>query len=219
MAQKLKDCGTPPFTSESEEKKSYLKNAIWFCSISRNAFVVVATTILAYVLSLSDLQPFTLTRKLINIPDQNQNMFCSPSPSGDVPSGLPNLSVPITSYANGNITLDFISLVQELQLGIVMVPLVSILGNVAVAKSFGKVKLKRLLLLFWLTARFSANGKVVDATQEMFAVGICNLVGSFVNSIPVNASFSRAAVSNASGSKTPFCSVYTSKTNQPKVSN
>lgn len=45
----------------------------------------------------------------------------------------------------------------------------------------------------------------------MAAVGICNIAGSFFGSFPVNASFSRAAVSNASGIRTPLGGVYTSK--------
>lgn len=52
---------------------------------------------------------------------------------------------------------------------------------------------------------------MVDASQEMAAVGMCNIVGSFFNSFPVNASFSRAAVSNASGIRTPLGGIYTSK--------
>ena len=58
---------------------------------------------------------------------------------------------------------------------------------------------------------FTAKGKVLDASQEMLAVGMCNIVGSFVSSIPVNASFSRAAVSNASGARTTFSGIYTGK--------
>mgnify|MGYP005984332669 FL=1 len=54
-----------------------------------------------------------------------------------------------------------------------------------------------------------AKGKVIDASQEMIAVGMCNLIGSFFGSYPVNASFSRAAVSNASGVRTPLAGIYT----------
>lgn len=50
---------------------------------------------------------------------------------------------------------------------------------------------------------------MVDASQEMIAVGICNIIGSFFGSYPVNASFSRAAVSSASGVRTPLSGIYT----------
>lgn len=51
----------------------------------------------------------------------------------------------------------------------------------------------------------------MDASQEMTAVGLCNIFGSFFGSFPVNASFTRAAVSSASGVKTPLAGIYTGK--------
>lgn len=49
---------------------------------------------------------------------------------------------------------------------------------------------------------FPAKGKVVNASQEMIALGMCNIMGSFVSSMPVTGSFTRTAVNNASGVKT-----------------
>ncbi|KAF2904133.1 hypothetical protein ILUMI_02044 [Ignelater luminosus] len=43
----------------------------------------------------------------------------------------------------------------------------------------------------------------------MLAVGLCNIVGCLFSSMPVNASFSRAAVSNASGIRTTIGGIYT----------
>ena len=54
-----------------------------------------------------------------------------------------------------------------------------------------------------------AHGKPVDATQEMIALGLSNLLGSFVQSMPVTGSFSRTAVNAASGVRTTFGGVYT----------
>ena len=45
---------------------------------------------------------------------------------------------------------------------------------------------------------FSAGGKPVDASQEMIALGICNVMGSFVSSMPTTGSFSRTAVNSVS---------------------
>ena len=56
---------------------------------------------------------------------------------------------------------------------------------------------------------FVAGGKPVDANQEMIALGICNLVGSFVQSMPTTGSFSRTAVNCASGVKTPGGGIWT----------
>lgn len=51
----------------------------------------------------------------------------------------------------------------------------------------------------------------MDATQEIVALGVCNIVSAFFRSIPVNGSFSRSAVSDASGVKTPGSGIYTGK--------
>lgn len=42
----------------------------------------------------------------------------------------------------------------------------------------------------------------------MIALGLCNLFGSFVQSMPTCGAFSRSAVSQASGVRTPFAGVY-----------
>lgn len=62
-----------------------------------------------------------------------------------------------------------------------------------------------------------ADGKTVDATQEMLALGACNLISSFVGSMPISGALSRGAVNNASGVKTPFGGIYTGKTNQLSI--
>lgn len=49
----------------------------------------------------------------------------------------------------------------------------------------------------------------VDASQEMIAIGTSNLIGSFVSTFPVTGSFSRTAVNNSSGVRTPFGGLYT----------
>jgi len=49
----------------------------------------------------------------------------------------------------------------------------------------------------------------VDANQEMVALGLCNVAGSFFQSFPVTGSFSRTAVNAASGVRTPLGGVYT----------
>lgn len=56
---------------------------------------------------------------------------------------------------------------------------------------------------------FEAQGLPLEATQEMLTLGLCNVVGSFFQSMPVTGSFSRSAVNNASGVRTPLGGVYT----------
>lgn len=59
------------------------------------------------------------------------------------------------------------------------------------------------------SACVSAKGKTVDATQEMIALGVSNIFSSFFSSMPITGSFTRTAVNNASGVKTPLGGMFT----------
>ncbi len=54
-----------------------------------------------------------------------------------------------------------------------------------------------------------AQKKTLDANQELLALGVVNLFGAFVGSMPVTASFGRTAVNSSSGAKTPLGGVVT----------
>ncbi|KAI8436357.1 hypothetical protein MSG28_004391 [Choristoneura fumiferana] len=54
-----------------------------------------------------------------------------------------------------------------------------------------------------------AEGKYVDATQEMLALGVCNIASSLVESMPVSGALSRGAVNHASGVASTAGGVYT----------
>lgn len=58
----------------------------------------------------------------------------------------------------------------------------------------------------------------LDATQEMLTLGLCNVIGSFFHSMPVAGSFSRSAVNNASGVRTPLGGIYTGKLQKKIIS-
>lgn len=53
-------------------------------------------------------------------------------------------------------------------------------------------------------AKALAGTHHVDASQEMIAIGLTNMVGAFFNSMPVTGSFSRSMVNAASGAETPL---------------
>ena len=55
----------------------------------------------------------------------------------------------------------------------------------------------------------TASGNSMDASQEMIALALCNLIGSTVSSMPTCGAFTRSAVSNASGVRTPMVGLYT----------
>ncbi|CAK9796905.1 Sodium-independent sulfate anion transporter [Anthophora quadrimaculata] len=110
--------------------------------------------------------------------------------TGNITGGLPPFALPPFYIARGNDTYNFKELVSELGSTVVSVPLIAILESIAISKAFAK-------------------GKTVDANQEMLALGLCNIFGSFSRSMPTTGSFTRTAVNNASGVKTPMGGVIT----------
>lgn len=110
--------------------------------------------------------------------------------TGDIKQGLPPFSLPPFSTEIDGKIYKFMDMFRALGLSLITIPLVSILESVAIAKAFSK-------------------GKVVDATQEMIALGLCNMLSSFASSIPITGSFTRTAVNNASGVKTQFGGCFT----------
>lgn len=146
---------------------------IWFISTSRNAIAVICCTFAAYFLEKNGSSPFTLT--------------------GDIQSGLPAFELPAFSanrtVEGSTVELGFGDICSELGSSIGLVPLIAILEQVAIAKSF-------------------ASGKKTDATQEMFALGVATIAGSFFGAYPISASFGRSSVQFQSGVKTTLSNIY-----------
>lgn len=99
-----------------------LKTFLWFMSTTRNIMVVISGAILAWILE-SNLgsSPFILT--------------------GHVKEGLPTFQPPPFSAQIGNQTYTFFHLVSALGSGCLVVPLLSILETIALAKVFCKYHL------------------------------------------------------------------------------
>ncbi|XP_026724926.1 sodium-independent sulfate anion transporter-like isoform X2 [Trichoplusia ni] len=151
-------------------KAKRVKKTLWFISIARNATCVALATVFAYLVYEDIENPFLLT--------------------GDIPPGLPAVIPPPFETTVGNTTYSTGQMISHLGSGIIVLPLVALLGNIAVVKVF-------------------SQGKKIDATQEIIAIGVCNLVSSFFQSMVVNGPFSRSAVSQASGVRTPGSGIYT----------
>ncbi|XP_019888316.1 sodium-independent sulfate anion transporter [Ooceraea biroi] len=147
-----------------------LKRFLWTIGTARNALVVILCAVASYIFEMHDGAPFVLT--------------------GHIDPGLPSIAPPPFSRTTGNQTESFIDITKSFKFGIIVVPLISIIGNVAIAKAFSR-------------------GMPLDATQEMLTLGLCNVIGSFFHSMPVTGSFSRSAVNNASGVRTPLGGMYT----------
>lgn len=152
-------------------KNKILSRTLWLISTSRNALVVITCSSIAYFYKSSGSEsPFLLT--------------------GDIKAGLPSFRPPPFSTVLNNSTVSFYEMVNDLGTSIVLVPIIAVLGNVAIAKAF-------------------ASEKGVDATQELFTLSLANIFGSFFSSMPVTGSFSRSAVNHASGVETQLGGVYT----------
>uniref|UniRef100_A0AAY4EED6 Sodium-independent sulfate anion transporter n=1 Tax=Denticeps clupeoides TaxID=299321 RepID=A0AAY4EED6_9TELE len=63
--------------------------------------------------------------------------------------------------------------------------------------------------VFTLLTKWSQNGYRIDTNQELFAIGLTNIMGSFVSAYPVTGSFGRTAVNSQTGVCTPAGGVVT----------
>ncbi|EFN76472.1 Sodium-independent sulfate anion transporter [Harpegnathos saltator] len=171
LFRSLKDINCPCTGDKRNPSKNVLmKKVLWYFSIGRNAIIVFITTTIAYQLeTTTGSAPFRL--------------------SGKIESGLPTISLPPFSAQVGNRTYTFLDMCSHYGSGIVILPLISVLANVAIAKAFAK-------------------GANVNATQEMLTLGLCNIIGSFVSSMPTAGAFTRSAVSSASGIQTSMAGLY-----------
>ena len=152
---------------------------------SRNSIIVIVCLVLAMILDPA-------ATPCSELPER-----CVFTLTGQIQAGLPAFTPPpfsTTATNNGTtVTTDFGGMVAQLGSAIIVIPLIGILESVAIAKAFGEQIisfLRQSLILFILAAK----GKPVDASQEMLALGLCNIAASFVQSMPITGSFSRTAV-------------------------
>lgn len=105
--------------SEDRASSAVIKKALFYLSISRNALIVLLTSFLAYQLSVRyETVPFRLSEK--------------------VDPGLPEFKLPAFSAEVNNSTVGFMGICSDIGSGLVLLPLVSVLANVAIAKSFSE---------------------------------------------------------------------------------
>ncbi|XP_026673077.1 sodium-independent sulfate anion transporter-like isoform X2 [Ceratina calcarata] len=155
----------------SSRAQVILRKSLWLLSTARNILVVLASGIMCYLLeSRLGSAPVRLT--------------------GHVKQGLPEFRLPPFQTVHKNETYNFIDMVSALGSGCLVVPLLSLLETISIAKVFNE-------------------GKPIDATQEMLALGACNVVSAFVSSMPVSGGLSRGAVNHSSGVRTTLGGVYT----------
>uniref|UniRef100_A0A672Y4C2 SLC26A/SulP transporter domain-containing protein n=1 Tax=Sphaeramia orbicularis TaxID=375764 RepID=A0A672Y4C2_9TELE len=114
--------------------------------------------------------------------------------TGKTSQGLPAFSPPPTSDTTDNGTVvTFGEIVEGFGGGLAVIPFMGLLESIAIAKAFA-----------------SQNNYRIDANQELLAIGVTNIMGSFVSAYPVTGSFGRTAVNSQTGVYTPAGGIVTS---------
>ncbi|XP_022178509.1 sodium-independent sulfate anion transporter-like isoform X2 [Myzus persicae] len=143
---------------------------LFLLTTGSNVLVVIVSSTIAYFSIRQGQSPLVLT--------------------GTIASGIPQFRLLFLDYENEDEKFTFFEGLSRLWPGAIVVPLVSILSTVSVAKAF-------------------SGGRVVDASQEMIALGFCNIFASFMGSMPVAGSMSRSALNHTTGVRTTFSSIFT----------
>ncbi|WP_051938069.1 SulP family inorganic anion transporter [Ferriphaselus sp. R-1] len=102
---------------------------------------------------------------------------------GSIPSGLPELSVPVLHWSD----------VGTLLSSALVIALVGFMEAISIAKAMAARTRQR-----------------IDPNQELIGQGLANIVGSFSQAFPVSGSFSRSAVNLNSGGRSGMSSVFAS---------
>eukprot|EP00794_Sanderia_malayensis_P014991 gene14991-16537_t len=111
--------------------------------------------------------------------------------TGELPKGFPKVQAPFKEVKlSQNQTATVADTILSFGPGIAFVPLIMFIETISVAKTLG-----------------CKNGYKVDTTQELLAVGICNIFGSFFGSFPITGALARSIVNSISGAATPTSSV------------
>ncbi|XP_030372598.1 sodium-independent sulfate anion transporter isoform X2 [Scaptodrosophila lebanonensis] len=175
LLRKLKDIKLAT-RIRSVRLQQLLSGSIWVIATGRNALVVLVSSGLAYsTCDRTDSCPYILT--------------------GKVKSGLPSLALPkfdtvILGRNDTKVSQNYEQMLSELGPSMFILPIIAVLGNVAISKAFG--------------------GAGLSPTRELLALSMSNICGSFCSSMPVTGSFSRSAVNHVSGVRTPIGGFYTS---------
>ena len=102
---------------------------------------------------------------------------------GEVPSGLPMLSIP---------SFESFSQLAQLLPTAGLMALIIFVSSSSVATTYARIR-----------------GEKFDANKELKGLGLANIAGGFSQSFPVAGGFSRTAINADSGAKTPLASMIT----------
>uniref|UniRef100_A0A2H8TMS2 Sodium-independent sulfate anion transporter n=1 Tax=Melanaphis sacchari TaxID=742174 RepID=A0A2H8TMS2_9HEMI len=170
----------PEVNSKRTKVQRIINQTIWLIGTFRNSIVIVVTTFIGF-LYVNSLDYDVTSNELPPIPFKI---------IGKVPPGLPDFDFPKFSIMRENgTTVGFFEMVSNMGSGVIVLPIIALIENLSICKTF-------------------SLGKPVDATQELMAIGLCNIGNSFFHAMPGSGSFSRCAVNTASGVRTPMEGLY-----------
>lgn len=109
-----------------------------------------------------------------------------------IDSRLPEFKPPSFTIHNGNETIGPGGVISTIGSGFAIIPIIGLIETIAIGKAFAR-----------------KNHYKIDTNQELIAIGLSNIVGSFVSSYPVTGSFSRTAINSQSGVRTPAGGIFT----------
>ncbi|CAG5136680.1 unnamed protein product, partial [Candidula unifasciata] len=123
---------------------------------------------------------------------ETQGITDAISLTGDIKPGLPPFEPPKFKIEDGNNTVYGSEILSKIGSGLAIVPLLSLVETMAIGKAFARI-----------------NNYKIDPTQELIAIGVANILSSFVSSYPVTGSFTRTAVNSQTGVRTPLGGIFT----------
>ncbi|CAF0886188.1 unnamed protein product [Adineta steineri] len=114
----------------------------------------------------------------------NRNVPSNPHTAilGNIPRGFQNIAV---TYIDRQL---FSALLPYVPSAVVVL----VIEHIAIAKSFGRI-----------------NNYIINPDQELIAIGITNIFGSFFGAYPATGSFSRTAIKSKAGVRTPLAGLIT----------
>ncbi|XP_065321453.1 sodium-independent sulfate anion transporter-like isoform X2 [Gordionus sp. m RMFG-2023] len=148
--------------------KILIHKSVWLLLTGRNAAVIALSAIVAYWLNQTD--------RKVNL---------TPSVQGGLPPWTfpprfnfrydgTSLNASSNNISSNTIFVSAKEVFQDISFGFLTISLIGILESLAIAKSFAR-----------------KHKYTIDPTQEFVALGISNVMSSFVSSYPITASFSR----------------------------
>ncbi|VVC45753.1 SLC26A/SulP transporter domain,STAS domain [Cinara cedri] len=182
----------PANENERTQMQRIVNRSMWMIGTFRNSIVVIVSGYVSYLyihgngyMDTYDMDDLDSLREQLPF-----------HVIGRIPAGLPSFDPPKFSLpynvTNGTATVNMLGLfeiISKIGSGVIVLPIIALIENISICKTF-------------------ANGKPVDATQELLAVGLCNIGNSFFHAYPGSGSFSRSAVCSASGARTPMEGLY-----------